>query len=218
MTALEVVDVVGSWKLGGTYEDENAANTQLRLLNIINTARQRLLREYYLANKSVPQVCYQEFDIEAAWTEVDGCLSFVAQVPKVVSLPEPKMNGWDSIVPLCEHAMPLTEVRSQNMLRSYMNHSLMKNKRTSGWYIVTGDLLSGYLKPKVKATGLTGRAILASPEKLPSYNIEKDQYPLPDDMITDMQRLLDMDYAKRWMMQNSQVSNSKTEIDGNRKL
>lgn len=216
MTTLEAVDTVGSWKLGGNYEDESPANTQLRILNLINIARQKLLREYYQANKSIPQVCYQEFDIHVDWTNDNGCLSFVGTVPQIASFPPPQLNGWDSIVPLCEHAMPLTEVASKNQLRSYRNHSIGKTMRTSGWYLVTGDVLEGFLKSQVKSNGLVGRAVLSEPQKAINFNIDKDIYPFGDDMFSDMKRLLEGDDGRRWMMVHSQVSNSKTELENGR--
>lgn len=212
MTALEVIDTVGAWKLGGTYEDESAANTQLRILNIVNIARQSVLRDYYLKTKSIPQACYQEFDIDVQFTNDNGCLSFVAKVPQVVSFPEPQLNGWDSIIPICENAMPLTEVRSESQLRQFRNHSIAKSMRSIGWYLTTGDSLKGFLKPKVKSDGLTGRAVLASPEELSSFNIEKDQYPMGEDMLNDIKRLIEAQYARRWAIANSQVSDSKTTI------
>jgi len=216
MTTLEAVDTVGSWKLGGNYEDESAANTQLRLLNLINVARQKILREYYQKNKSVPQVCYQEFDIDVEWTEETGCLSFVASVPTIASFPEPQLNGWDVILPICDNAMPLTEVRSKSQLRAFRNHSVAKNMRSSGWFVTTGDLLEGYLKKQVKSEGLVGRAVVSEPEKVKNFSIEKDQYPFPEDMFSDMKRLLEGDEARRWAQANSQISNSKSNLDNGR--
>lgn len=216
MTTLEVVDTVGSWKLGGTYEDESAANTQLRILNIVNIARQSVLREYYIKAKTIPQICYQEFDIDVNWTEQEGCLSFVATIPQVMSFPEPQVNGWDSIVPICENAMPLTEVQTQNQLRQYRNNSIGKRMRTAGWFLTTGSQLSGYLKPKVKSEGLVGRAILATPQEAQGFNIEKDFYPLPEDMLNDIKRFIETQYARRWAIANSQISDSKTTVDNGR--
>jgi hypothetical protein len=217
MTTLEVVDTIGSWKLGGTYEDESAANTQLRILNLANIARQTVLRDYYLKMRAIPQVCYQEFDIDVAW-EDEECVSFTAKVPKVMSFPEPQVNGWDAIVPICDCAFGLTEVRSEQQLRAFRQHTLMSKMRTAGWYFVTGDYLKGFLKPQVKATGLTGRAVLASPHLLPAFNMDVDQYPFPDDMFSDMKNLLERDNARRWQGENSQISNGKTEIENaNRK-
>lgn len=217
MTTPQVIDTVGSWKLGGTYEDESAANTQLRILNLVNIARQKLLRDFYIANKSIPQVCYQEFDITPSWTD-ENCVSFTAVVPKVISLPFPQSNGWDAVVLQCENSMPLTEVASEQQLRAFRNHTLMSKYRTGGWYMVTGDFMQGWLKKKIKSDGITARAVLATPQDMPSFNFDKDQYPFPDDMLSDMKRLLEGDDGRRWMMANSQVSNSKSEIDNaNRK-
>lgn len=213
MTTLEIIDTVGSWKLGGTYEDESPANAQLRILNMVNLCREKVLIDYYAATRQVPQVCYQEFDITASWTNESGCLSFVAEIPQVMTFPSPKMNGWDSIVPVCEKAMPLTEVESVNQLRSLRNNSIGKRMRTSGWYLTTNNQLSGFLKPLVKADGLVGRAVLVQPQLAQGFNTEKDIYPFPDGMIPNIQEVLTRNYARMWAMANNMISNSKSQIE-----
>jgi len=218
MKTLEFVDTIGSWKLGGTYEDESAANTQLRILNAGNIARQYVLRDFYMKFGSIPQICYQNFDIIPLW-ENEGCNSFTAKVPTIMSFPDPQVNGWDSIVPMCEGAMPLTELRSQIQMRQARNHSLMSVMRSSGWFLNTGNMLEVYLKPNVNATEFPARAVLSQPQLKPKFNIDEDEYPFPDDMIQDIKAMLERSDSKRWFYQNSQVSNSKSEIENaNRKL
>lgn len=218
MKTLEFVDTIGSWKLGGTYEDESAANTQLRILNAGNIARQYVLREFYRNFGSIPQICYQDFEIIPLW-ENEDCNSFVTKVPTIMTFPDPQVNGWDSIVPMCDGAMPLTEVRSEQQLRQARNHSLMGVMRNSGWFLNTGNVLKVMLKTNVKADGFTARAVVSQPQLVPAFNIDYDEYPFPDDMIQDIKAMLERSDAKRWFYQNSQVSNSKSEIEnGNRKL
>lgn len=213
MTTNEIIDAVASWKLGGTYEDESPANTQPRILNLINTGRQKVLRDFYAATRMIPEICYQEFDVVASWANETGCVSFEAKIPQIVSFPPPQMNGWDALIPQCENAMPLTQVQSENQLRSARNNSVAKRMRTSGWYLVTNNNLKGFLQPLVKADGLTARAVVAAPQLVQGFNTEKDLYPFPDDMLAELQKYLTDEYARRWMMANNMVSNSKSEID-----
>jgi hypothetical protein len=212
MTTKEIIDAVASWKLGGNYEDESPANTQLRILNLINTGRQKVLRDYYAATRTIPDICYQEFDVIADWTNESGCATFVATIPEIISLPHPKVNGWDALLPQCENAMPLTQVQSENQLRSARNNSIAKRVRTSGWFLVTNNRLTGYLKPLVKAEGLTARAVVAHPQLVEGFNTEKDIYPFPEDMLSELQAQLIQLYSRNWMNEANKVSNSKSEI------
>ena len=189
MNTLQAIDTIGSWKLGGIYTDESAANTQLRLLNLLNIARQKVLFNYYMAFKNLPNVCFQDFDLDVNWTD-EGCTSFVASVPTIMTFPQPRVNGIDGVFPICECAIGLSEVQSEQELRSFRNHSKMKHLRSDGWYLLNGDTMTGFLKPQMKAKGITVRAILSRPQDAPAFNIDQDNYPMPDDMFSILLAIL----------------------------
>jgi hypothetical protein len=89
----------------------------------------------------------------------------------------------------------------------------MKEVRSDGWYLLNGNTLTGYLKPQVKATGLTVRAIISRPQDAPAFNIDQDNYPMPDDMFSDAKKVLESDEGRRFMAKQDHVSNSKNDID-----
>ena len=211
MTTLEAIQTIGNFKLGGVFTDESTANTQQILLNLLNMSRQKVLRDFYIATKRIAQVNYQSFDVIASWE--DKC-SFTAQIPTIMTFPPPQMNGWDGLFPICQDALGLTEIESEQQLRGYRSGRLTSQFRTSGWYITTGQFLTGYLKPMVKADGLTARAVLSRPQDAPGFNIEKDPYPFPDDMFSEVKRILEGDDGRRWMtLRSDQISNSQVDSD-----
>ncbi len=212
MNTLQAIDTIGSWKLGGIYTDESAANTQLRLLNLLNIARQKVLFNYYMAFKNLPNVCFQDFDLDVNWTD-EGCTSFVASVPTIMTFPQPRVNGIDGVFPICECALGLSEVQSEQELRSFRNHSKMKHMRSDGWYLLNGDTMTGFLKPQVKAKGITVRAIISRPQDAPAFNIDQDNYPMPDDMFSDVKKILENDEGRRFMSRQDLVSNSKQDTE-----
>jgi hypothetical protein len=65
----------------------------------------------------------------------------------------------------------------------------------------------------VKATGLTVRAIISRPQDAPAFNIDLDDYPMPDDMFSDVKRVLESDEGRRYMSRVDHVSNSKSDIE-----
>jgi|LakMenE18May11ns_1017448.scaffolds.fasta_scaffold9706550_1 hypothetical protein len=212
MNTLQAIDTIGSWKLGGIYTDESAANTQLRLLNLLNIARQKVLFNYYMAFKNLPNVCYQDFDLDINWTD-EGCTSFNASIPTIMTFPQPKVNGIDGVFPICECAIGLSEVQSEQELRQFRNHSKMKHVRSDGWYLLNNNTMTGFLRPQVKATGLTVRAIISRPQDAPAFNIDIDDYPMPDDMFSDVKKVLESDEGRRYMSRVDHVSNSKLDLE-----
>jgi hypothetical protein len=213
MTTLQAIDTVASWKLGGIYTDESAANTQQKILSLLNTARAKVLRDIYVATRTIPQVAYQEFDIVPSW-EDEECVSFVAKVPMIMTFPAPQLNGWDAVLPKCDCAYGLTEIKSEQQLRAYRSHPHMKSFRTAGWYIVTNTFMKGILAPKVKADGLLGRAVISNPEDVINFNIAMDEYPLPEDMFSEVKKVLEGDDGKRWFrIVPDQISNTKVDAD-----
>jgi len=213
MTTLDAIDTIGSYKLGGKYTDESVANSQLRLLSLLNTARQKVLQGYYMSTKAVPQVCYQEFDLVPIW-EDEKCISFACRVPVIMNFPPPQLNGWDAVMPKCDGAMPLVEIKTRNQLRTYRNNPYMGGAPTSGYYFTNGSIMEGFLKPNVKADGLTGRGILTEPQTVPNFNMELDEYPMPEDMFSDVKKLLEGDDGRRWFrIVTDQISNSRVDAD-----
>ena len=213
MTLLDYIDIVASYKLGGIYTDESAANTQQKLINLINTSSRAVLRNYYLQTKFIPQIAYQTFDLTPNWTN-ENCISFTAILPSAIAhFPIPQINGWDALVLKCDNSMPLREVESLQLLRQYRNHKVVSVVRGKGWYFVDGVNVQGFLKANVKADDLTARAVLQEPHKVPSYNIEKDQYPFPDDMVGEMKKVIEQENGRSWQKPSDQTSNSKVDTD-----
>ena len=212
MTTLELIQEVGSWKLGGIYTDESAANTQSRLLNLINSARLKVLSMYYLAEGHVPQAYFQRFEITNVWAE-DCPGSFVFNCPTVASLPAPKMNGLDGIFPDCNQSVTLIGIASEQQLRAYKSHTMLKYLASKGVFVMTGNEFKGVMKNGKTPIKFLIRAVFSEPHMVPNFNLEYDPYPAPDGFVSDMKKVLDSDEGRRFMMLTDQISNSKLDIE-----
>jgi hypothetical protein len=212
MTTLEIIQEVGSWKLGGIYTDENASNTQGKILNLVNSARMKILSMYYMAEMVVPEIYFQRFEVTDVWQ--DDCPgSFVFRCPTIATLPPPKMNGLDGLFPNCDQSLQLIGVTSEQQLRSYKNHTMMKYLASNGVFVRTGNEFRGIVRGGKTPSKFLIRAVLSQPHLAPNLSLEYDPYPAPDGFVSDIKKLLDSDEGRRFMMITDQISNSKTDIE-----
>lgn len=212
MTTLEIIQEVGSWKLGGIYTDENASSTQGKILSLVNASRLKLLNIYYQTENVVPEIYFQRFEITDVWS--DDCPgSFVFKCPTVATLPPPKMNGLDGLFPNCDSSIILTGLTSEQQLRSYKQHTMMKYLASQGVFVRTGNEFRGVMKGGKTPSKFLIRAVFSQPHLVPNLNLEQDPYPAPDGFISDMKKLIDSDEGRRFMMITDQISNSKSDIE-----
>ena len=212
MTTLDIIQEVGSWKLGGIYTDESAANTQLRLLNLVNAARLKVMMLFYQSEGFIPQEYFQRFEVTDVWT--DDCPgSFVFKAPTIATLPAPKMNGLDGLFPDCNQSIQLTGILSEQQLRAYKTHTVLKSLTNGGVFVRTGNEFRGMVKSGKTPSKFLIRAVLNEPNKAPNMNLSEDPYPAPDGFISDMKKLLESDEGRKANMPSEQISNSKTDIE-----
>lgn len=211
MTTPEIISVIGSWKLGGIYTDESSANSRNTLLSILNDSRQAVLFSQVTGGNSIPEVLYQEWDLE--YDFVDKC-SYIAQCPQVVTLPAPFMNGWDGIYLPC--GLSITQAPSLSRLRAYKQHNIYKNIPTAGLFYFNGQYLDISLKPNIDIKGATARAILADPTKANNFSYEKDEYPMPGNYLNLVKMLLEGEWGRRWLKPTDKVSNTVVDTDNQR--
>jgi hypothetical protein len=55
------------------------------------------------------------------------------------------------------------------------------------------------------------RAIISRPQDAPAFNIDIDDYPMPDDMFSDVKKVLESDEGRRFMAMQDMISNSKQD-------
>lgn len=205
----EFIGTIAEWKLAGIYTDESPANKQKRVLNIGNQARLYLAREAYKAGMGIPDVMYQEFEFVPDW--IEGC-EFYGKMPRIATFPPPQNTGMDGIFPVCKDADGLQNVRKEKILRDYKRTIANQGFKGSGVYIITGDLIKGILKKGIGADRFTVRAVFSSPELVPQFNIKEDAYPINEDMMPDIKKVLEGEWGRRYIVTKSdQISNSQVD-------
>lgn len=213
MTTKDIIAAIGSWDLGGIYTEENGAMNQARVLNLANTTRLELARQSYLSERFIPQEMYQSFEITEIWDDDDCKGGFVTSVPTIATFPAPQFNGFDGLFMECDTARQLTEIATEQQLRSYQQHSLLKSLIKEGVFTRTGSQVKGIVPGGKKPSKLLIRAVFSEPHKLPNFNIDVDPYPMPDGFLSAIKKLLDSDQGRRFLMLTDQVSNSKTDLE-----
>ena len=212
MTTKDIIAAIGSWNLGGVYTEENGAMNQARVLNLANTARLELSRQTYLAERFIPQEMYQSYEITDVWD--DDCKGgFVVSIPTIATFPAPQFNGFDGLFMECDTAKQLTEIATEQQLRSYKQHSMLRSMVQHGIFTRTGSQIRGIASGGKKPSKFLIRAVFSEPHKIPNFNIDEDPYPCPDGFLSAMKKLLESDEGRRFLLMTDQVSNSKTDVE-----
>lgn len=214
MTTKDIIAAIGSWNLGGVYTDESGAMNQARVLNLANAARLEIARQTYLSERFVAQEYYQRFEITDVWADENCKGGFIAMLPSpIATFPAPQFNGWDGLFMECDMSKPLNEIATEQQLRSYKQHTILKSLVNTGVYTRTGLEIKGVASGGKKPDKFLVRAVFSEPHKVPTLNLDEDPYPAPDGFISAMKKLLDSDQGRRIMMLTDQVSNSKNDLE-----
>jgi hypothetical protein len=213
MTTPEIISRMGAWKLGGIYTDESPANSYNMLLSMLNEARQSVAYIEYQKGNPIPEVLYQEWEFEASWSS--DC-SYTAILPKVITLPAPKNNGWDAIV--LSNGLPLTQVTSLSRLRQVKSHNVYKNIPTAGYYFQGQLTTEFWIKKGIDFKNISARAILADPTKLEGFNFDLDEYPLNENYLNLIKLLVENEWSRRWRFPTDKISNSINDTENGRAI
>jgi hypothetical protein len=211
ITTDEFIGTIAEWKLGGIYSEESAANRQQKILNVGNNARLYLASERYKAGMGIPDVLYQEFELTPDWQDEEKC-EFYANMPRIATFPAPQNSGMDGIFPVCADASGLINVKREQVYRDYKRTIADQGFKGPGVYIITGKLMKAIMKKHVGADRFLVRAIFSSPELVPQFNIKEDAYPINEDMMPDIKKVLEGEWGRRFLLTRpEQISNSQEE-------
>ncbi len=153
---------------------------------IIGTYRARLLKAIYAGNKRINPQCYQKHwpEYEELLQDNDGC-TVKFRHPEVISLDD-RSDGFRYIGGLdCANNFP--RIHSRAWVSTFNDNRITKvntRRRTSVLYDGNAQILEVYGDPEIEE--ILTESLLADPTSIPTYNITEDQYPLSEDLITDM--------------------------------
>ncbi len=156
------------------------------LEKLVHTYRARLLKAIYLSNKRINPVCYQKHwpEYEELLQDDDGC-TVKFRHPEVISLDD-RSDGFRYIGGT-DCASNFARIHSRAWVSTF-NDSRITNvnnrRRTSVLYDGSAQVLEIYGNPEVDS--ILTESLLATPTDIPTYNKDQDQYPLSEDLITDM--------------------------------
>lgn len=187
MTLKEVKEKVERMLTSGIKTSESKYDAKF-LYEEIHNGRALVLRNDYLKNKRwsptaiqpyypdydidfQDSVCYTRFELPTGFIQADarhdGMVYFGSSSDKIMT------------------TRAFSRIKSRTELSDFLKHPVMSP--ASGRYVgvlIEGDLATIISKDTIKNPFISG--VWDNPTKLPDYNIGKDQYPLPSDMINLM--------------------------------
>ncbi len=153
---------------------------------IINTYRARLIKAIYNGNKRINPQCYQKHwpEYEELLQDDDGC-TVKFRHPEVISLDD-RSDGFRYIGGI-DCANNFARIQSRAWVSTFNDNRITKvntRRRTSVLYDGNAQILEVYGDPELDQ--ILTESLLANPMSIPTYNIDVDQYPLNEDLISDM--------------------------------
>ncbi len=201
MTLPELYERIGSLPSGG-YLTVDTRFDKGYIYTLIHTARAVIVSERWKMNGMVPPVYYQPYKPEyviLSQTE-DGCYSKFYNVPDIINL-DGRATGLGyvgSTGTLCQ----FREVNNSAVLASMMNNRIIRKMRKPIVLMLGGGEMEVYSTDSIE--NLRMEAIFADPTKVPTYNVDFDQYPIDASDISKIEL---------YILQGSMNMTTRTPMD-----
>lgn len=201
MTLAELYERIGSLPSGG-YLTVDTRFDKGYIYSLIHTARAFIVSERWKMNGMVPPVYYQPYKPEYVILsqDTDGCYSKFYNVPDIISL-DGRATGLGYVGAtgsLCQ----FREVNNRAVLASMMNNRIIRKMRKPIVLVLGGGEMEVYSNDSIE--NLRMEAIFADPTKVPTYNVDFDQYPIDASDISKIEL---------YILQGSMTMTSRTPMD-----
>lgn len=184
MTLPELYERIGALPSGG-YLTVDTRFDKGYIYTLIHTARAFIVSERFKQTGFVPAVYYQPYKPEYVILSQneEGCYSRFMNVPDMINLDGRATGlgyaGADGT--LCQ----FREVNNRAQLASMMSNRIIRKMRKPIVLVLGGGELEVYSNDSIE--NMKMEAIFADPTKVPSYNIDFDQYPIEASDISKME-------------------------------
>lgn len=188
MTEKAIIERLQRLPFGGVISDENRLDIPYIRI-VLNTFRNQIIRDFYKQNKRINPQCYQKY-----WPEFSADLQ---DVPKVVKFTCPEVISMDSnsdgfrYIGTIDCSIEFRRIRTRSMLSTINKHQLMSTNNgtyTGVLYDGSANVLEVYGNPEIEELLIEG--LFSNPHDIPTFNPEKDQYPLNDDLIPFLEEMI----------------------------
>jgi hypothetical protein len=175
MTLPELYERIGSLPSGG-YLTVDTRFDKGYIYSLIHTARAFIVSERWKQNGLIPPVYYQTFKpyYVILSQDQDTCYSRFYNVPDIISL-DGRATGLGYVGAngqLCQ----FREVNNRAQMASMMNNRIIRKMRKPMVLVLGGGEIEVYSNDSIE--NMRMEAIFADPTKVPSYNVDFDQYPI----------------------------------------
>lgn len=201
MTLPELYERIGSLPSGG-YLTVDTRFDRGYIYTLIHTARAVIVSERWKMNGMIPAVYYQPYKPEYVILsqDADGCYSKFYNVPDIINL-DGRATGLGYVGAngqLCQ----FREVNNRAVLASMMNNRIIRKMRKPIVLVLGGGEMEVYSTDSIEDFRM--EAIFADPTKVPTYNVDFDQYPIDASDISKIEL---------YILQGSMSMTTRTPMD-----
>lgn len=192
MTLTQITERISRIAQGGIITDETRFDTKF-VRSIVNTYRGAVARIRYREAGNVHPLYYQKFYFEYSKDLQDSDCYVKFNCPAPISLSK-ETDGFRYIGTVPEDGTPsIAWQRIQNRpnLSLYNKHKVTKiilNRNVSALWDASHSAFEIYGNLSI-IEGMT-EAVFANPLEIPTYNVNIDNYPIPEDDISFMEQLI----------------------------
>jgi hypothetical protein len=201
MTLPQIYERIGSLPSGGYLTVDSRFDTGY-IYSLVHSARAFIVNERWKAFGKIPPIYYQSFtpDFRKAAQNDSGCYTQFFDIPAIIAL-DGRATGLGFVGNINGCPISFREVSSLQAFSAMQQDRLMKAGRKA--YVLTNpDNIQIWYKDKIK--DMTMSAVFSDPTKVPSYNINLDDYPMD---VSDISKM------EQYLMQGSMGLIYKTPMD-----
>ncbi len=194
MRTQEILDLIGAIPEGGIITSQNRLDNKF-LLSLLDVSRATWIQQTYMQDKRLPVICYQKYypELNLYIQPSSGAIAKF-QMPDIIRLDSHsdgiRYAGTDDYSG--EPANNLDRIQSRAWLSTYSKHPVM-NPNTDRTYSFLYDANTNTLEFRGKARFMKAplmECLFMHPTTLPLFNYELDQYPLPNDGIYAIEKMI----------------------------
>ena len=161
---------------GGIFTDENK-NDDLFIYSLVHQYRANAIKEYYFKNRRTQSVWIQQYYPEYLSARQESSEYKLYECPPVITI-DNKRDGFVYVGTLDSHCR-YRQSKTRGDLETALRNRITAN---SDRFLYAGGFLEVYSKSKE----IRVDAIFSNPTDLETFNIEKDDYPISDDILVVM--------------------------------
>lgn len=201
MTFPEIYERIGSLASGG-YLTEDSRYDKGFIFGLVNSARAIIVNERWQRDSAIPSIyrMWYETEYDPSAQNADNCNTIFYNTPQIIAL-DNRASGVSYVGTVDGLPMIFREVANRATFAAQQNDRIMRSMKNAR-VLFNYDTIECFYKNRIKRIGM--EIIPRDPRQIPTYDIERSQYPMDEGDLAKMDT---------YLMQGSMNATVKTIAD-----